>query len=373
MKALAITAALLTAVVAAAVTVLIVRPDPFGGEPFAEFVIDPASRPDASGEIVVAREREAQPAAPADAPPANLPAVPAQPKTPAPPAEQNSVSLAPPRAAIGMGPIPDDALIETSRYGPLPRIAVDGRRPSEVYAKPSSVSATPQQGEPARIAILITGLGLSDQVTTDVVKKLPGEVTLAFSAYGRDLQGWARRARSDGHEVMLQIPMEPFDYPDNDPGPQTLLTSLTAEENQARLHWLLARFSGYTGVTNHMGAKFAAAQDAFLPVLEELRSRGLIFVDDGTASRSKAGEIARELGLGFSVANIQLDKDKTGEGIDQSLQKLEKIALENGFAIGVGTALPVTVERLSAWTAEAGKRGIVLIPVSAAVQARHPS
>lgn len=375
MKALALTSAVFTVLLAVAAGILMLRPDPLGGEPFAQFVIDPGTRPESGNEIVMARESGTPAPAPATSPAADagLPSVPGAPAEAQQPPEQSTVSLAAPNAAIGMGQIPDDSLIESSRYGPLPRIGGDGRRPSDTYARPTSYSATPQQGEPARIAILINGLGLSDQVTTDVVEKLPGEVTLAFSAYGRDLQGWARRARADGHEVMLQIPLEPFDYPDNDPGPQTLLTSLTPEENQARLHWLLARFSGYTGVTNHMGAKFAAAQDAFLPVLEELRSRGLTFVDDGTASRSTAGNIAKELGLGFTVAQVQLDKDKTGEAIDKSLEKLEKIASENGFAIGVGTALPITVERLAAWAAEAEKRGIVLIPVSAAVQARHPS
>lgn len=370
MKALAITSAVFTGLLAVLIGLSVVRPDPLGGEPFAQFAIDPSTRPESAGDMVIARNPGGP--APAGTPPAGMPAIPGESPQAQAPAEQTTVSLAAP-GAIGLGQIPNDALIETSRYGPLPKIAQDGRRPSEIYARPSSVAATPEQGEPARIAILVNGLGLSDQLTSDAIDTLPGEVTLAFGAYGRDLQGWARRARSSGHEVMLQIPLEPFDYPDNDPGPQTLLTTLSPEENQARLYWLLARFSGYTGVTNHMGAKFAAAQHAFLPVLEELRSRGLIFVDDGTAARSTAGEIAKELGLGFSVAQIQLDKDKTAEGIDKSLDQLEKIALENGFAIGVGTALPVTIERLAAWTAEAEKKGIVLIPVSAAVQARRPS
>lgn len=361
-----------TGLLAVAIGVSVLRPDPLGGEPVAQFAIDQAGRPEAPADIVVARTPE-ETGPKAEAAPSGMPAVPDEAAAPPPPDEQNTVSLAAPNAAIGMGRIPDDALIETSRYGPLPKISEDGRRPSEIYAKPSSVPAAPGQGEPARIAILVNGLGLSEQVTSDAIEKLPGEVTLAFGAYGRDLQGWARRARGAGHEVMLQIPLEPFDYPDNDPGPQTLLTSLSPEENQARLYWLLARFSGYTGVTNHMGAKFAAAQDAFLPVLEELRSRGLIFVDDGASARSTAGDIARELGLGFTVAQVQFDKDKTAEGIDKSLRQLEQIALENGFAIGVGTALPVTVERLAAWTGEAAQKGIVLIPVSAAAQARPPS
>ena len=101
--------------------------------------------------------------------------------------------------------------------------------------------------------------------------------------YGRNLEGWVRRSRDAGHEVMLEVPLEPFDYPDNDPGPHTLLTSLPPEENIKRLHWIMSRFTGYTGITNQMGAKFAAAQDSFLPVLEEVKSRGLLYLDDGTA------------------------------------------------------------------------------------------
>ena len=52
--------------------------------------------------------------------------------------------------------------------------------------------------------------------------------------------------------------MEPFDYPDNDPGPQTLLTSLTPDQNIDRLHWLMSRFQGYVGIVSYMGARFTA-------------------------------------------------------------------------------------------------------------------
>lgn len=270
-------------------------------------------------------------------------------------------------------PVPDKSLVEDSRYGKLPKVAANGQTPSRKYARPSSVHAQPQQGEPARIAILINGLGLSEQISTEAINKLPGQVTLAFSPYGRSLQEWVRRSRADGHEVMLQIPLEPFDYPDNDPGPQTLLTGLTPEENLKRLLWLLGRFTGYVGITNHMGAKFAAAQNAFLPVLEELRARGLIYVDDGTSARSTAGQIARDLGLGFSVAHVQIDAGGTPGSTEKALRKLESVALENGFAIGVGTSLPATIEQVASWAQSLERKGIILIPVSAAVNSRPQS
>ena len=177
-----------------------------------------------------------------------------------------------------------------------------------------------------------------------------------------------RKSRVAGHEVMLDVPLEPFDYPDNDPGPHTLLTSLPPEENIKRLHWIMSRFTGYTGITNQMGAKFAAAQDSFLPVLEEVKSRGLIYLDDGTAGRSTAGQIARDLGLDFSVSQITVDEERNGKEIDLALKKLEMLAQENGIAIGIGSSLPLTIGRVAEWVSTLKAKGIELIPVSAAVR-----
>lgn len=396
MKALALTSAVLTAMLAIAVGWFSLRSDPLGGEPNALVAIDSLARPTTGQQIKITRNGEipkdasaAQRRAGATMPPVQVArndVATTRPEALRPPAQSEPQGQQADQArgtdatvtivnndVRTLPPAPDNALIESSRYGKLPRIAANGQTPSRRYARPSAVSVLPRQGEPARIAILINGMGLSEQITTEAIAKLPGQVTLAFSPYGRNLQEWVRRSRADGHEVMLQIPLEPFDYPDNDPGPQTLLTGLTPEENLKRLLWLMGRFTGYIGVTNHMGAKFAAAQNSFLPVLEELRRRGLVYVDDGTSSRSTAGQIARDLGLGFSVAHVQLDAGGTPGSIEKALQKLESIALENGHAIGVGTSLPATIEQISTWAAALERKGIILIPVSAAVNTRQQS
>jgi hypothetical protein len=103
---------------------------------------------------------------------------------------------------------------------------------------------------------------------------------------------------------LLQVPMEPFDYPDNDPGPQTLLTSLTPQQNIDRLYWLMSRFQGYVGIANAMGARFTASEPSFAPVLRETAKRGLIFVDDGSNPRSVAGRIAGANNLPFAKADV---------------------------------------------------------------------
>ncbi len=372
MKALAITSTVALGLIAAAIVLFVFQSDPMGGEPVVVVMIDPDSRP-AVGRVgaLVPDIKEV----PRLVPPPEAGLAPALGETPI-------AGLAQPMAATAQGddagvlrlpPVPVRALVESSRYGPLPRIADDGRRPSQVYARPMTGSAKPGPGQPARIAILISGMGLSEVATAQAIDSLPGPVTLAFGPYGRNLEGWVRKARDKGHEVMLQVPLEPFDYPDNDPGPHTLLTSLSPEENIKRLHWIMSRFSGYTGITNDMGAKFAAAQDAFLPVLEELKSRGLIYLDDGTASGSTAGQIARDLGLDYSVSQVVIDEERNATEIDLALIKLETIAQENGVAIGIGSSLPLTIGRVAKWISALKSKGIEIIPVSAAVRSGQQS
>ena len=47
-------------------------------------------------------------------------------------------------------------------------------------------------------------------------------MTLAFSPYADDLPRSVAKARAAGHEILLQVPLEPYGYPDVDPGPPLL-------------------------------------------------------------------------------------------------------------------------------------------------------
>jgi polysaccharide deacetylase 2 family uncharacterized protein YibQ len=258
----------------------------------------------------------------------------------------------------------DQKLLEDTRHGQIPRVSVDGARPLVAYARP--VAATAANANMPRIAIVVAGLGVSAGTTAEALAKLPGPITLAFAPYGTDLARVASRARSEGHELLLQLPMEPFDYPDNDPGPQTLLTSLAPEQNVDRMHWVMSRFQGYVGVANFMGSRFTASDAAFAPVLHEVAKRGLMYLDDGASPRSLAGQIAGGSGLPYAKANVVLDAVPTANEIDGALARLEKIASDAGMAVGVASALPISIARIANWAKKAEARGFLLVPISAA-------
>jgi polysaccharide deacetylase 2 family uncharacterized protein YibQ len=214
------------------------------------------------------------------------------------------------------------------------------------------------------VAIVVGGLGVGAAKTTDAIMKLPPAVTLAFTPYGSDPTKLAERARVQGHEILLQIPMEPFDYPDNDPGPQTLLTSLAAEQNLDRLDWHLSRFQGYVGVANFMGGRFVVNDTSMQPIIREAAKRGLGYFDDGSAPQSVAAALASGQAMPFARADLSIDAVPTAVEIDRALARLEELAKERGTAVGVASALPISIERIGAWIKTLQSHGILLAPLT---------
>lgn len=258
------------------------------------------------------------------------------------------------------------ALMEQTDAGPLPRIGPDGREPWQAYARPFDDFSTKP-----RIALVLTGLGLSNTVTRTAIETLPPEVTLSFSIYGNDLEGWIDQARGAGHEVMLMVPMEPYDYPENDPGPDTLRVDAEATDTLKTLRHILSRGTRYVGVTNDMGSKFTSSESAMSPFLEEMGQRGLLFLDARTSQYSVAARLAREMRVPRAVNNRYIDNDlNEGEILDR-LEELENIARTYGAAAGVGRPYPVTIRTLVKWTEELESRGFVLAPLTA-VANRQP-
>ncbi|OQM74694.1 divergent polysaccharide deacetylase family protein [Manganibacter manganicus] len=255
--------------------------------------------------------------------------------------------------------LPDRALIEDSPTGPLPIRSVDGRRPFDVYARPWSGARG------ARIAIVIGGLAVSQTTTQAAIAKLPAEVTLAFAPQGNSIGRWMQDARHRGHEIVMQVPLEPFGYPSVNPGRNTLTIAASPPENLEKLRWALSRMTNYVAVMNYMGARFSSDADALQPVMDELAKRGLGYIDDGTSARSQAPELALKDSVPFAVADTTIDQVQDRGAILKKLDELEATARAKGFAVGVGSAFDVTVDTVASWVEEAKKRGIEIVPISA--------
>jgi hypothetical protein len=327
--------------------------DPDGGRAVAVATIEEAV-PAATGSL--AEEGDASPVDASPAAAGESPEVSQSPDTQSSEIQLAALPVIP--SAVGADP----SLVESSSFGPLPRVSPDGRRARDVYARRS---ASVPAGVP-RIVIVVGGLGLSQTSTQNAIDILPEDVTLAFAPYGASLQRWVGKAREERHEVLLQIPMEPNNYPQEDPGEHTLLAAGGAANREA-LHWVLSRMTGYAGVMNHMGARFTADDTALLPFLGEIGERGLFFLDDGSSPRSRAEAIGEALRVPVVTADRVLDQNRGEADIESELAALEVVARTRGLAVGVASAFPISVATIARWVREVEARGIFVVPASAAI------
>lgn len=353
------------------VLVVAIRRDPDGGEPIATAKIEKRAAPPVAVSGTPATASADTPnkgAASADQLEASAGVTVYRPDASAPGAIV--ITVPDDAGTIKLATAPDNRLIERSRYGLLPRIAPDGTTPAKYYARP--LGPEPGTKPLGRIALIVGGLGISQTGTADAIAKLPPQVSLAFAPYGSELERTVQRARTEGHEVFLQLPMEPFDYPDNDPGPHTLLTGAKAADNPDRLSWALGRFTGYVGIINFLGGRFTADDTALSPILRDLAGRGLMVVDDGSSARSQLATAATRAQIPALKVDRTIDGVAQAAAIDKELAGLEALAQERGIAVAAATALPVSLERLARWAQSLEAKRIQLVPLSAAGGFRNP-
>ena len=258
---------------------------------------------------------------------------------------------------------PDPALLEPSQSDPgasLPRIGADGRQPMQVYA----AGYDPADTRP-HIALLVADIGMSMQDSDNAIRALPSAVSLAFSPYANKPEALLAAARERGHESLIALPLEPQNAPLNDAGNFTLLTGASRAVNTRRLDWALSRITGYVGATGALGPlhgeRFAEAVDQMGPVLDELASRGLLYIDPRTARTP----ISTAPAFGRAV-DLVIDEPAVRTQIDAKLTGLEQFARDHGSAVGlVNDPAPLTIDRIATWAAGLSQRGFVLTPVSA--------
>ena len=224
-----------------------------------------------------------------------------------------------------------------------------------------------------RVAVIVTHLGLDGEETTQAIDQLPAAMTLAFSAYADGLEEWVPLAWRHGHEALLMVPMESDDYPADDPGPHTLRTVEGPETNLENLDTILARAGSYVGVIDTFGSRFTASAAAMRPVLEDLRDRGLAFVDTRASPRSAGLQVATEVGMPRAAVDLRLDVRASPDAIDVRLLQLETLAHEDGRVIATLEAYPLVLNRLQAWAATLDAKGLVLAPISVVLQSEADS
>lgn len=217
-------------------------------------------------------------------------------------------------------------------------------------------------GTRPRIGVLLTGLGLNRGVTAAAIADLPPEITLSFSPYAPDLAAWIDAAHAYGHEVLLDLPLEPRNYPQDDPGPLGLLTALNKDENLRRLGALLQDADGIAGLATQFGDRFLADETSLRPVLSELGQRGL-----GLVATANIDDAAKD--LADAPLKVRIDEtipqDASRQALTAEVEALLASAKTKGAVLTAVPAYPLSIAALTSLAAAAKDRGMALVPATA--------
>ena len=222
-----------------------------------------------------------------------------------------------------------------------------------------------------RIVIVIDDMGLNSSNSRRVVE-IDAPLTLAYMPYASQLEKQTTIAKAKGHELIVHMPMEPINLAQNNPGPNALLTHNTSDENLKRLKKNLDSFEGYIGLNNHMGSAMTSDFDAMRPVMQEIKKRGLWFLDSRTAANSVAGDLAKQLDIPYVSRDIFLDNTPEVSAIVSQLNQAKKIARERGYAVTIGHPYESTILALKKWIPQAEANGIDIVPLSSVISDRFP-
>ncbi len=282
------------------------------------------------------------------------------------PVESVSIPVVPPKATEP--PPVQQAAITTPPPPVFYDPGEDGQQPAWLrYAV--AVPDVPA-GKPL-IVVVIDDMGV-DRKRTERIIALPGPLTTAFLPYAEGLPAMTASARARGHELLVHVPMEPLKMKGNNPGPGVLMVGQGDASIRERLNRDLSRFDSFVGINNHMGSRFTSDVEGMKVVADELRRRGLLFLDSVTSDKTVAGRMTRQAGVPTVSRNIFLDNVNETGAVLQQLSQLEGTARKAGFAIAIGHPRDGTISALAQWLPTLKSKGFVLVPVSFLAKRQSP-
>lgn len=257
---------------------------------------------------------------------------------------------------------PISGLTRQSAFGPVPTKGAG----SALFAYRRSFQ--PQAGKKP-VSLIVGGLGVNRSLTQDAIQSLPADVTLSFAAHTVGLQDWIDTARADGHEVLIEVPMESAGFDPSEPGAdRTLRITVPPAENRRRLEWMMSRAQGYAGLINFNGDVFLTRTDVAAPFMDTLSKTGLGFLTDGDFETPSLPALAKSVRQPFKTGNGLVDPDPIARVISARLSRLSLTAASGSHPVGVGFAYPETLSEVQIWIATLDAKNLQLAPATSALK-----
>jgi uncharacterized protein len=235
-------------------------------------------------------------------------------------------------------------------------------KPQRPVMKPTP----PGIASPGRsVAVIIDDIGYDLQIVKELAS-IPAPIAFAVLPYTPHAVEAAELFHAAGKEILLHLPMEPRSHPEDSPGAGALMADMDAGEIRRWIRKDLAAVPFVSGVNNHMGSRFMEDKARLAIVMEELRAKGLFFVDSMTTDDSRGRESAGRARVPFASRNVFIDYAPGYATALESLTGAFRQDRKNGAPVlMIGHPHMETVQAIRDVLPFWRKEGVKVIPVSA--------
>jgi len=126
----------------------------------------------------------------------------------------------------------------------------------------------------------------------------------------------------------------------------------------------LASMSNLKGISNHMGSKATQDTRIISILFDEIKRKGLFFLNSMTTQRSVCSGIAGEMNIPYIERDIFIDNRLNKDLIEAQLTKAIDLAIKRGTCVAIGHDRDITIATLKEFTPKAREKGIEFVLLS---------
>ena len=196
------------------------------------------------------------------------------------------------------------------------------------------------------ICLVIDDFGYAHNETIEGYFSMEKDFSMAIIPGHIYSQSIGEIADSLGFEVIIHMPMEPYNYDSLSEKGFILSESLNANEVEERIDLAFLQIPMAVGMNNHQGSKATASLQLMKNVARSLKKRNKFFLDSFTNPESRGFITMRRFGVKTELRQVFLDHIEDTLYIQNQLDSLVHLSHSMNVAIGIGHVKPITLEIL---------------------------
>ncbi|MBY0580392.1 MAG: divergent polysaccharide deacetylase family protein [Rickettsiales bacterium] len=197
------------------------------------------------------------------------------------------------------------------------------------------------------ISILVAGLGLDKEIVDRALLRLPKSISLGFVPYASHFD----YPDINDRDLLMNIPMETYDYFFKDNGPYSLICKLGVDNNSKRLEYIISKSNDFNGYYTEMDESFTDDIRDLNFLLKRISETNKHILYNDPKEIKSFRDVAIKFGMKDRILRVDsvINQKMSEIELIKRLDDLKLIASARGHAIVIINASINNIDILEKW------------------------